>query len=203
MNRYHRMADLAPRDVVARAIDTEMKKSGDDCVFLDISHKGVDFIRERFPNIYQRCLSFGFDLAKDPIPVVPAAHYTCGGVVADKDGQTSIDGLFACGEVAHTGLHGANRLASNSLLEGAVFAHRASISAMVEARKPVSIPPIPAWDVKGAVESEEIVVVTQNWEEIRRFMWNYVGIVRSDKRLERARRRIELIQEEIAEYYWT
>lgn len=203
MRRHHPMADLAPRDIVARAIDFELKKSGDDCVFLDISHKNAAFLKDRFPNIHKKCLEFNIDITKDLIPVVPAAHYTCGGVRTDRDGATSAARLYAIGEAACTGLHGANRLASNSLLEALVFAGRASLHAAEVVKNTGSIiPSIPAWETRGAVTSDEAVVITQNWDEIRRFMWNYVGIVRSDKRLQRALRRINLLKSEINEYYW-
>ena len=201
MPSFHPNAELAPRDIVARAIDHEMKRLGDTCVYLDISHQSKDFIVDHFPNVYQRCLYFGFDLAKQPIPVVPAAHYTCGGIMVDRHGYTGIPGLYAIGEVTHTGLHGANRMASNSLLECVVYAHSAfqAIRSDLTATKMPGV--LPEWDESQVTDSDEEVVVSHNWDEIRHFMWDYVGIVRTTKRLQRAHHRVSLLQKEIAEYY--
>jgi L-aspartate oxidase len=201
MQNFDPRGELAPRDIVARAIDHEIKKRGIDCVYLDISHKSESFIRKHFPTIYRKCLKFDIDITKQPIPVVPAAHYTCGGVLTDSYARTDVANLYAIGEVASTGLHGANRMASNSLLECLVFADRASEDIL---QKLASIPTtakIPDWDESQVSDSDEEVVVSHNWNELRNFMWDYVGIVRTDKRLSRAMNRVELLKKEIAEYY--
>jgi L-aspartate oxidase len=199
MPEHDERAELAPRDVVARAIDFEMKKRGLDCVFLNISYKGEAFIREHFPNIHARCLELGIDIARQPIPVVPAAHYTCGGIVCDLDGRTDIPGLYVAGEASCSGLHGANRLASNSLLECLVFA-RAAVDHMLS-RPVTALPTLPPWDESRVTDADEEVVISHNWDELRRFMWDYVGIVRTTKRLKRARHRIRLLMREIDEFY--
>jgi L-aspartate oxidase len=201
MPDFHSAAELAPRDVVARAIDFEMKRLGADCMYLDISHQPAEFIREHFPTIYEKCLSLGIDITQQPMPVVPAAHYTCGGVMTDLNARTDIANLYAIGEVAYTGLHGANRMASNSLLECVVFAR--SAAADIRQQLPhLQIPmQLPAWDESRVGDSDEEVIIQHNWHELRLFMWDYVGIVRTNKRLERALRRIELLQQEIHEYY--
>lgn len=202
MRRYHPQRELAPRDVVARAIDLELKKRGEPCVYLDIRHRSARFLRDRFPVIYKKCRGFGIDITRDPIPVVPAAHYFCGGVQVNEWGQTNLPRLFAVGETASTGLHGANRLASNSLLECLVFAHRAAKMATRVASEPLPPVRIPSWNPGEAKNPDELVVISHNWDEIRRVMWNYVGIERTNKRLARALRRIVLLQQEIQDYYW-
>ncbi len=201
MHRFHKSAELAPRDVVARAIDHEMKRLGSDCLFLDISHKSPKFIKNRFPNVYERCMQFNIDIVCSPIPIVPAAHYTCGGILVDERAQTDVLNLYAIGENACTGLHGANRMASNSLLECIVYARAAA--AAINERIPQTETPgaIREWDESRVLHSDEKVVISHNWDELRRFMWDYVGIVRTNKRLERAQNRIKLLKTEIQEYY--
>lgn len=201
MTRFDERAELAPRDIVARAIDHEIKRLGCDCLYLDISHKSEEFISEHFPTVKARCLEFGIDITKQPIPVVPAAHYTCGGVVVDKKGHTDLFNLYAIGETTFTGLHGANRMASNSLLECIVYAQSAAEDILSKLPSINTPDTSPAWDASRVRNSDEDVVISHNWDELRRFMWDYVGIVRTHKRLERATHRIKLLQKEIAEYY--
>lgn len=201
MPAFDERAELAPRDIVARAIDHEMKRLGSDCLYLDISHKPADFIQEHFPTIYAHCLEFGIDITKEPIPVVPAAHYTCGGIMTDHTARTDIPGLYAIGETAYTGLHGANRMASNSLLECLVFGQTAAEDIARKLATAPLPPGLPPWDESRVTDSDEEVVVSHNWEELRRFMWDYVGIVRSNKRLERAKHRVDLLRQEIRDYY--
>ncbi|QIK37106.1 L-aspartate oxidase [Caldichromatium japonicum] len=201
MHRFDPRTELAPRDIVARAIDHEMKRLGSACVYLDISHRPADFIIEHFPTIHQRCLELGIDITREPIPVVPAAHYTCGGVIVDRQAHTDLPGLYAIGETAYTGLHGANRMASNSLLECLVYAESAAADI---SRRIAEVPPppeAPPWDESRVTEPDEEVVVAHNWEELRRFMWDYVGIVRTNKRLYRAKHRVDLLAHEVVEYY--
>ncbi|MEW6056529.1 MAG: L-aspartate oxidase [Bdellovibrionota bacterium] len=210
MAKYHPMGSLAPRDIVARAIDSEMKRSGAKCVFLDMRKHEPEFLKRRFPNIYAQCLKYGIDLTREPIPVVPAAHYTCGGVYTDDSGESSIENLYAIGEAACTGLHGANRLASNSLLEAVVFSDRALRrikerfkQAKTKNVSPSSLPDhLPEWDSGMAVPMEERITIDHTWKELRTLMWNYVGIVRTDRRLQKARARLQLISHEVQEYYW-
>ncbi|WP_051079896.1 L-aspartate oxidase [Thioalkalivibrio thiocyanodenitrificans] len=201
MHRFDPRGELAPRDIVARAIDHEMKRLGAEYVYLDITHKPAEFIRGHFPTIHEHCLSFGFDMTREPLPVVPAAHYTCGGIATDLRARTDLDGLYAIGETAYTGLHGANRMASNSLLECLVFARAAGEDILARGPLDNGTLVIPPWDESRVTDSDEEVVVSHNWDELRRFMWDYVGIVRTTKRLERARHRVDLLMTEIHEYY--
>jgi len=204
MPGYHEDAELAPRDTVARAIDAELKRTGDDCVYLDLAHRQASFIEGRFPGIFSYCLGLGLDIRTEPIPVVPAAHYQCGGVKVDLSGWTGLPGLYAVGEVACTGMHGANRLASNSLLEALVFSKRAATTALKWLKEvPAEPSELPRWQTGMARHPDEAVVISQNWDEIRRFMWNYVGVVRSDNRLARARRRLAAVREEVRADYWS
>lgn len=201
MERFDPRAELAPRDIVARAIDHEMKRLGVDCVYLDISHQPAEFVRSHFPTVYERCLQFGIDITRQPIPVVPAAHYTCGGVLVDSRGRSDVPGLYAIGETSFTGLHGANRMASNSLLECFVYARAAAEDILAQLDQ-VQLPAeLPDWDASQVTDSDEDVIIAHNWDELRRFMWDYVGIVRTDKRLQRARHRVRLLLDEIDEFY--
>lgn len=201
MQRFHALAELAPRDVVARAIDHEMKRLGIDYVYLDISHKPAEFIREHFPTVHERCLDFGIDITHEPIPVVPAAHYTCGGVVVDQHGHTDVPNLYAIGETTFTGLHGANRMASNSLLECFVYARSAAADILAKLPNAPALIELPSWDASQVTDSDEDVIIAHNWDELRRFMWDYVGIVRTNKRLARAQHRVRLLLDEIDEFY--
>ena len=201
MPRFDERAELAPRDIVARAIDHEMKRLGLDCVYLDITHKPADFIRSHFPTVHERCLAFGIDITKEPIPVVPAAHYTCGGVMVEASGRTDVEQLYAIGETSFTGLHGANRMASNSLLECIVYGRSASQDILSQIDQ-VSMPrDLPHWDESQVTDSDEDVIISHNWDELRRFMWDYVGIVRTSKRLQRAKHRVDMLRGEIHEFY--